>query len=135
VPTAAAVVDSSAILALIIERFSIPALRSRLLDRAVMLYAPAIIDLEVLHVLRRYVLFREMDAGEAETSIEAYGKIEIMRFPHDPLIRRIWELRENFTAYDAAYVALAEGMRAPLITLDARLAKSCPDTIEVELIA
>jgi predicted nucleic acid-binding protein len=137
VPTAVstAVVDSSAILALIIERFSTATLRSRLLDRAVMLYAPAIIDLEVLHVLRRYVLLREMDAGAAEASIEAYGKIEIVRFPHDPLIRRIWQLRENFTAYDAAYVALAEGMRIPLITLDARLAKAAPPTVRVELIA
>ena len=64
-----------------------------------------------------------------------YASFAIMRFAHDALFRRIWELRDNFTAYDAAYVALAEGLKIPLITLDARLAKAAPPTIRVELFA
>lgn len=136
VPTAAdAVVDSSAILDLVTDGPAAAAVSNRLGGLGGVLYAPAIIDLEVLHVIRRWVLVGELALHKAETAIEFYGKIEILRFAHDPLIRRIWQLRDNFTAYDAAYVALAEGMRVPLITLDARLAKAAPPTIRVELIA
>jgi len=130
----AAVVDASAIVDLITQGVAAATLRSRLLAYD-LLYAPALIDVEVMHALRRNVLINEMDADAAEAAIEYYGTIEIMRFAHDPLIRRIWQLRGNLTAYDAAYVALAEGMRVPLITLDARLAKAAPPTIRVELIA
>ncbi len=134
-PTAAAaVVDASAIVALITNGAAAATLSSRLFGYG-QLYAPALIDVEVMHALRRNVLVREMDVGAAEAAIEFYGKIEILRFAHDLLIRRIWQLRENFTVYDAAYVALAEGLRVPLITLDSRLAKAAPPTLRVELIA
>jgi predicted nucleic acid-binding protein len=56
------------------------------------------------------------------------------RYGHEPLLPRIWELRDNLTAYDAAYVALAEGLRAPLITCDKRLANTTGIRASIELI-
>ena len=132
--SSAAVADASAVIALIINDAAASALRTRL-SGDVLLYAPAVIDLEVLNTIRRYLLHREIDAAEAEIAFQVYAGIEIMRFAHDPLFFRIWSLRGNLTAYDAAYVALAEALRVPLITLDARLAKAAPPTVRVELFA
>lgn len=130
-----AVVDASAIVDLIKGGAAAPALRRRLSGDGVLLYAPAVIDLEILHTMRRYVLARQMDAAEAQTALDSYAGIEILRFAHDTLFFRIWQLRDNLTAYDAAYVALAEGLKTSLITLDARLAKAAPPTVRVELFA
>jgi predicted nucleic acid-binding protein len=99
------------------------------------LHAPALIDLEVLHTLRRKVFGGSVTVEAAEAAIAEYRSVRIERYPHDNFIDRIWQLRVNFSAYDAVYVALAETLRAPLITLDARLAKSAPPTCRVELFA
>jgi predicted nucleic acid-binding protein len=135
VPKNAVVVDASAVFDLIRNTPLAPALGSRLLRAEVALYAPAVIDLEILQTMRRYVLHHEMDLEQAKAAFSSYATLNIMRFAHDPFFFRIWELRANFTAYDAAYVALAEVLRIPLITLDARLAKSAPPTARVELFA
>ena len=129
----AVVVDASALIEFIKNGAAAAAIGERLFERRLLLYAPAIIDLEVLNALRRFVLFEEMKLADAEAALHAYPSIPIVRFAHDHLYHRIWQLRGNFTAYDAAYVALAEGMEIPLITLDARLAKAAPPTIRVEL--
>jgi predicted nucleic acid-binding protein len=127
------VADASAIFDLLKNTHLAPALRARLLREDVLLYAPALVDVEVLQTVRRYLLRGQMDLDQAEGILESYATLDIVRFAHDILFFRIWELRDNFTAYDAAYVALAEGLKLPLITLDARLAKAAPPTIRVEL--
>jgi predicted nucleic acid-binding protein len=79
-------------------------------------------DLEVLHALRRRALHGVMSPGRSSQALEDLADITFVRYPHTSFVERIWSLRENLTAYDAAYVALAEALDAPLITLDARLA-------------
>ncbi|PYQ29466.1 MAG: VapC toxin family PIN domain ribonuclease [Acidobacteria bacterium] len=134
--SSAVVVDASAIFDLITNGARAPQLRSRLLREDVILYAPAVLDLEILQTARKYVLRGEMDANDAAAAFASYATLVIARFAIDPLFGRIWSLRDNFTAYDAAYVALAEAYRIPLITLDARLAKAASlTTANVELFA
>ena len=88
------------------------------------LHVPHIIELEVLHALRRQALLGTLSRERSSEALTDLGNISFARYPHTPLIGRIWELKENLTAYDAAYVALAEALDAPLITMDARLAQA-----------
>lgn len=86
------------------------------------LAAPALIDLEVLSVLRRQLDAGALDARRASLAVADLSDLPLERTPHWPLISRIWELRSNLTPYDAAYVALAELLDVELLTADARLA-------------
>jgi predicted nucleic acid-binding protein len=85
-------------------------------------------------VLRRYVGRGELTAARAKISLDTLVLFPMERYTHEPLIDRIWRLRDNLTAYDAAYVALAEGLRAPLLTCDAKLASAPGMRATVELI-
>lgn len=98
------------------------------------LHAPHVIDLEVLQVLRRYSALSLVTSSEAETALEDLRALGIQRYPHDVLTHRIWKLRANVTAYDAAYLALAEGLSAPLLTCDAKLARTPGTTATVEVL-
>jgi len=93
---------------------------------------PHLVDLQLLKVLRR--LLRE---GAPERDVEQlrtdYGALPLTRFPHHVLADRVWELRANATAYDAAYLALAEILEVPLVTSDARLAAVPGVRIEVQV--
>ncbi|HUP63282.1 MAG TPA: type II toxin-antitoxin system VapC family toxin [Thermoanaerobaculia bacterium] len=129
------VVDASTLVDMLLNRPLAPALRTRLILSGEVLHAPYMIDLEVLQALRRFVLARQVTIQRAEEAIEDHLALRIERYPHDPLLRRAWELRANITAYDAAYVALAEKLRATFVTLDVRLARACPPTVRVELFA
>lgn len=93
--------------------------RSRLLGER--LVAPSLIDLEVLSVVRRATRVGRLDDRRARHALDDLAAIPLRRAPHLPLMRRAWELRDNLTAYDAAYVALAEALGADLLTADARL--------------
>lgn len=87
------------------------------------LAAPALLDVEVSSAVRRLERSGEIPSVTAESGVMVLERMRIERFTHEPLLRRIWELRHNVTSYDAAYVALAENLEAPLVTLDSRLAK------------
>ena len=87
------------------------------------LHVPHVMELEVLHALRRQALLGTLSRQRSSEALTDLGNISFTRYPHTPLMGRIWELNENLTAYDAAYVALAEALDAPLITMDARLAQ------------
>ena len=84
--------------------------------------APQLVDLEVVSVLRRLVLQRDFPASLAAASVGHLAELDLTRVSHAPLLARCWELRDNLTPYDAAYVALAETVGAPLLTSDRRLA-------------
>lgn len=86
------------------------------------LTAPELVDLEVLSVLRRRVASGLIPPGRAGQAIADLRSIPLARAPHLPLAQRCWQLRHNLSVYDAAYVALAEVLRVPLVTADARLA-------------
>ena len=86
------------------------------------LSAPALIDLEVLSVLRRQLAHGALDVRRAELAATDLADLPLERAPHVPLLPRCWELRDDLTPYDAAYVALAELLDAELVTADAHLA-------------
>lgn len=98
------------------------------------IHAPHLLDLEVISALRGLVRGGEIDEWRASESLSDLLAIPLRRYPHELLCDRIWELRDNLTPYDAAYVALAEAMELPLMTSDAGLAKAAGSLIGVELI-
>lgn len=99
------------------------------------LAAPQLIDLEVLSVLRRSVAAGAVPPRRAELALADLEDLPMQRAPHAPLLARCWELRSNVTPYDAAYVALAEALAAPLLTTDARLTRAPGIRCAVELLA
>jgi predicted nucleic acid-binding protein len=94
---------------------------------------PHLADSEVAHALRAQVLRGRVDAGDARAALSRWGRLGMRRFAAVGLLDRIWELRADLTAYDATYVALAEGLACDLLTADARLAQApgptCPITV------
>ena len=86
--------------------------------------APHLVDAEVLGVVRRAHLRGELDGTAARQAIEDLESWPATRVDHRPLLERAWELRNSLTAADALYVALAEALDAPLLTLDQRLARA-----------
>lgn len=98
-------------------------------------FAPEIVDLEVASYVRR--AHREGRIGP-QRAVQALGDLalaSIARVSHTPFLSRIWDLRHNVTPYDAANVALAEVMEAPLLTADARLSRAPGLACEVVLIS
>ena len=98
------------------------------------LHAPHLLDLEVAHAVRRMCLSGEVTTERGARALEILAGMALLRHPHGPLLSRIWELRHNLTAYDAAYVALAEALGAMLVTRDRRLARSRGHAAKVELV-
>lgn len=116
------VVDASVIIEVLLQTEAGRAITGTLLDGRDTLHAPHLLDVEVTQVLRRFVQRGELYESRAREAIDTLREFPLRRYPHEPLLGRIWALRENLTAYDAAYVALAEGLRSPLVTRDRRLA-------------
>lgn len=95
--------------------------------------APHLLDVEVLSVLRGLVLSGKLDVDAAVRARHDYFAFAITRHEIAPLADRIWQLRHQFTTYDASYLALAEALQAPLLTCDATLATNSHDA-EIRLI-
>lgn len=98
------------------------AIEARLFAPNETLHAPHLLDIEVTQVIRRYAATGEVDEGRGRAALEDLCDLPVRRYPHDVLLPRVWALRNNLTAYDAAYVALAEALDAVLVTRDKRLA-------------
>lgn len=128
------VVDTSAAIATLTERTPDPRLRARI-EASGTLCAPHLIDVEFLNALRRLVGRRVLNEDRATDARSDFAELAISRFSHEPLGPRIWALRSNLSAYDAAFVALAEALGAPLVTCDAGLAAAPGHGVEVELFA
>lgn len=107
--------------------------RARL--RGERLAAPHIIDLEVASVWRRLVAAGTLDEGRASAALDDLRSLRLTRVPHLQLLPRCWELRQNLTVYDAAYVALAELLDATLVTGDRRLAAAPGTHCAVEVVS
>lgn len=96
-------------------------LRHALFGRSESLIVPHLLDVEVASALRRVTTTKRIDSYVAEQLLTELAVLPAERYPHTPLLSRIWELRQNFTAYDATYVALAERTGSVLYTCDAKL--------------
>jgi predicted nucleic acid-binding protein len=127
------VIDASAVIEALLNTPAGEAVTDRLLDPSEPVAAPHLLDVEVLQVLRRFSLAGDIDEERGRQAIEDLNDLPITRYPHDPLLSRIWELRNNVTAYDAAYIALAEALDATLLTRDEKLAASAEHGAVVEL--
>jgi predicted nucleic acid-binding protein len=103
--------------------------------RGEVLAAPDLVDLEVLSVLRGRVAGGLLDRPRAEFALADLLAMPLTRAPHRSLLPRCWELRDNLTAYDAAYVALAETLAIDLLTADARLARSTGPRCRIEVLS
>lgn len=97
------------------------------------LAAPHLLDIEVVSAWRRRAVGGGLDERRMQLARDDLRSLPIRRVPHMPLLERCWELRANLTTYDAVYVALAELIDAPLVTLDARLADATGPTCSIEV--
>lgn len=115
------VVDASAILEVLLRTPAAEAIEERIFAPETTIHAPHLIDLEIAQVLRRYVRSSQLKPERGSQALQDLQDFPLNRYSHEPFIARIWELRHNVTAYDAAYLALAEALPAPLVTRDTRL--------------
>lgn len=128
------VTDASVVLELLLRTPASAAVESRLFGSGETLHAPHLLDVEVAQVLRRYAARSEISAARGRLGLGVLSRFPILRYPHEPLLTRIWALRANMTAYDAAYVALAEALGATLVTRDERLSTVPATRAKIELV-
>jgi predicted nucleic acid-binding protein len=127
------VLDASAAIAWLIQSPSGLRIENRICSVDETLHAPHLLDVEVAQVLRRLARQDTISAQRADAALQALFDLRVVRHSHADLLPRIWQLRHNLSAYDAAYVSLAELIGAPLITRDSRLAAAPGHLARVEL--
>jgi predicted nucleic acid-binding protein len=127
------VLDASAALDWLLQTSAGQRIEKRIYSHHESLHAPHLLDLEVAQVLRRLVREDAVSAHRADQAIEDFLDLRITRYPHFLLLPRIWQLRHNLSAYDAAYVVLAEKLGARLLTRDGRLASASGHAALIEL--
>jgi predicted nucleic acid-binding protein len=118
------VLDASALVELILSTPTGQLVAARIADPATGLHAPHLADVEVVQALRRFVRDGAVDAATAAVALDDLRALDLQRHPHEPLLERVWEMRDNLTAYDAVYVALAEALDAELLTCDGPLSRA-----------
>jgi predicted nucleic acid-binding protein len=128
------VVDASAVLEVLLRTRAAQAVEGRLFDPQETLHTPHLLDVEVASAIRRYAANGEIDPKRGGSALADLAALPFHRYPHDVLLPRVWELRNNLTAYDAVYVALAEALDAPLLTRDRRLANAAGHRATIELV-
>ena len=127
------VLDASAVLEWLLQTRVGTRVEARVFSEAATLHAPHLVDIEVAQVLRRYVKKGLITGSRGDQALEDLVDLSLTRYPHDVLLSRIWVLRDNLTAYDAAYVALAEALDAPLVTCDSKIAAAPGHRARVEV--
>ncbi len=128
------VVDTSAVIDALAGRFPQADLIARLSTDGD-LHAPHLLDVEVLHALRRLVATGSLTEDRAADARADFDDMAIIRYPHQPLADRVWALRHNLSAYDATFIALAEALEVPLVTCDARMAAAPGHQARIEVFA
>jgi predicted nucleic acid-binding protein len=127
------VVDASSVVEALLRGPAADAIDARWLESGG-LHSVQLLDLEVLQALRRLVRAGQIDDDRASEAALDFAALRVRRWSHVPLRDRVWQLRHNVTAYDAAYIALAERFDCPLITRDGRLKRASGHTAKVEVI-
>ena len=128
------VADASALLEVLLRTPAAQGVQERLFEPGQTLHAPHLVDLEVAQVLRRYAAAGQISDARGCQALDDLAAFRLRRWPHEPLIPRVWELRQSLAAYAAAYVALAEALDAPLLTRDRRLASALGLRARVEIV-
>jgi len=121
------VVDASAVVELLLVRPAAEDVERHIVAHGYALHAPHLLDIEVLSALRRLVAYGEASSDRAVEALTDLCDLPVERYAHDALIQSAWRLRDNFSAYDAAYLALAELLTedgATLLTADAGFARA-----------
>jgi predicted nucleic acid-binding protein len=121
------VIDASAVVELLLARPAAAAVERVVREHDFALHAPHLIDVEVLSALRRLVASGDATVVRAAEAVDDLLDLPLERYAHELLIPRMWELRDNFSTYDATYLALAEAVTergASLLTADARFARA-----------
>lgn len=127
------VLDASAAVDWLLQTTAGQRIEQRIYTRNESLHAPHLLDLEVAQVLRRLVREGAVSVQRAEAAVQDLQVLRITRYPHFVLLPKIWNLRNNLSAYDAAYVTLAENLGAVLVTRDSHLASAPGHSALVEL--
>lgn len=128
------VVDASALLEFLLQTSLGVRVEARLFRDEDELHAPHLLDVEVVQGLRRLVRTGEVASGRADEAISDLTDLDLYRHAHVDLLARAWKLRDNISAYDAMYVALAEAIDATIVTCDSPLAKTPGHHARIEVV-
>lgn len=128
------VVDASAITEFLLRTPLGLRVEARLFRDDEQLHAPHLLDVEVVQALRRVVRAGDVSPARADEALDDLAALAIRRHSHFDLLGRAWELRDNLTAYDAMYVALAEATDAVLVTCDGPLGAAPGHTAQIEVL-
>jgi len=127
------VLDASAAIDWLLQTAAGQQIETRIYSRGESLHAPHLLDLEVAQVLRRVVREGTISVRRADRALQDLLNLRVTRYPHFLFLPRIWKLRDNLSAYDAVYVALADELAATLVTRDTRLASTAVRSVSIEL--
>ena len=127
------VLDASAVLDWLLQTPAGQRIEKRIYSQNETLHTPHLLDLEVIQVLRRLAREGVVPVRRADEAVHDLLDLRMTRYPHLVLLPRIWQLRPNFSAYDAAYIVLAEKLGAALVTRDSRLASASGHAAPIEL--
>jgi predicted nucleic acid-binding protein len=126
------VLDASAAVDWLLQTAAGQRIEERIYHSSDSLHAPHLLDLEVAQVLRRLTRERVISDARAGQAIQDLIDLRITRYPHHSFLPRIWQARHNLSAYDAAYITLAVGLGAALLTRDQRL-RAVHHTVRIEI--
>ena len=115
------VLDASGAVELLLNTAAGKRVAKRVENPAVSIHVPHLIDVEIAHVLRRYALHGMLSSTRGTLALDQWRALDVERYSHELFLDRIWQLRDNVSAYDAVYVSLAEALGAVLVTGDGRL--------------
>jgi predicted nucleic acid-binding protein len=127
------VIDASLVVDFVTAKISSTELSAALVGGNQSVFAPEILDIEVVNAIRKLRLLNKATESECLSALNFFGAAPILRMRHAPLLDRIWELHTNMTAYDAAYVALAEKLNAELWTSDTKYSRTPGHTAKIKL--
>jgi predicted nucleic acid-binding protein len=128
------VLDASALVELLLHTPTGAVIATRIADPAIGLHVPHLADVEVAQTLRQFVSDGDLEPAGAVVALDDLRALDLQRHAHEPLLDRVWALRNNLTAYDAVYWALAEALETRVLTCDGRLSRAPGAAKRIELV-